>query len=44
MKKNKEQKTKKPMDKGQIFTKVMMGILVFMMLFSSIATLIYAFI
>lgn len=42
MKKNKQQK--KSMDKGKILTKIMLGILAFMMLFSSLITLIYAFI
>lgn len=44
MKKNKQNKEKKKLDKGQVFVKIIMGMLAFMMLFSSVITLIYAFI
>ena len=44
MKTNKKQVKKQKIDKGQVFVKVIMGMLAFMMLFSSVITLIYAFI
>ena len=48
MKKNKQNKIKnkeqKRLDKGQVFVKIMMGIIAFIMLFSSAMTLIYALI
>lgn len=44
MKNNKKQEKKQKIDKGQVFVKVVMGVMAFMMLFSSVITLIYAFI
>lgn len=44
MKTNKKQVKKQKVDKGQIFVKVVMGVMAFLMLFSSLITLIYAFI
>lgn len=45
MKKNREIKNKeKKFDKGQVFVKVMAGILASLMLFSGLMTLIYALI
>ena len=46
MKKNKEikNKEKKQMDKGQVFVKIMEGILASLMLFSGLVSLIYALI
>lgn len=46
MKKNKEikNKEKKQLDKGQVFVKIMAGILASLMLFSGLVSLIYALI